>query len=211
MSDRMKDRTESAVLVSAEDRLARLEAQEAIRNLVARYALAVDMRSLDALVSLYVEDVAVAAFGTGRVAMKRHFDKTLRRFKGSLHTIANQVVEFVEPDRAIGVIYGYSEHEFENGEWVRLALLYIDHYERRDGQWLFARQRTLRRWYACPSGEAPRSGNSVAWPGSAATPSVFQDNFPSYRDFWLSTSQPDEPVPVPTDEFLRSFLDLTDF
>ena len=41
-----------------EPRIRRLEALEAIRQLVARHALAIDSRDLNALVGLYVEDVA---------------------------------------------------------------------------------------------------------------------------------------------------------
>ena len=40
-------------------RLDRLESLDAIRQLAAKYALALDMRDLDALVNLFPEDVKV--------------------------------------------------------------------------------------------------------------------------------------------------------
>jgi hypothetical protein len=47
-------------------RVERLEAREEIRQLVARYALALDQRDLDALCGLFPEDVRVGRDGRGR-------------------------------------------------------------------------------------------------------------------------------------------------
>jgi hypothetical protein len=47
-------------------RLDRLESLDEIRQLVARYALALDMRDLDALCGLFPEDVRVGRDGRGR-------------------------------------------------------------------------------------------------------------------------------------------------
>src|SRR5690349_4349937 len=80
----------------------RLESMEQIRQLAFKYALAVDMRDLDAIVSLHVDDVKVKNIGQGHAALKQHFDRTLRNFKGSAHHIGNHIIEFETPDRAIG-------------------------------------------------------------------------------------------------------------
>jgi hypothetical protein len=47
-------------------RLDRLESLDEIRQLVARYALALEMRDLDALCGLFPEDVRVGRDGRGR-------------------------------------------------------------------------------------------------------------------------------------------------
>ena len=53
-----------------ERRLAKIEAGLAIQQLPARYALAVDTRNLDALVSLFVPDVDCGSRGKGRAALR---------------------------------------------------------------------------------------------------------------------------------------------
>jgi ketosteroid isomerase-like protein len=55
-----------------------LASTEAIRQLVARYALATDSRDLDMLVGLFVDDVLVGADEHGRVALRAFFDRSLR-------------------------------------------------------------------------------------------------------------------------------------
>ena len=67
-------------------RLARLESTEEIRQLVAKYCLALDMRDLDALSGLFPEDVRVGGGQSGRAALKAWFDETLRlQFTGTAH------------------------------------------------------------------------------------------------------------------------------
>ena len=56
----------------------RLLAYEEIRQLVARYAVAVDSRDLDALVALFVDDVQVGSEQRGRAALRAFFDQSLR-------------------------------------------------------------------------------------------------------------------------------------
>ena len=63
--------------MGAED-VARLLAYEEIRQLPARYALALDSRDLDALTALFVEDVRVTREESGRGALRRQFEEMLR-------------------------------------------------------------------------------------------------------------------------------------
>jgi ketosteroid isomerase-like protein len=51
---------------------------EAIRQLAAHYAVAVDSRDLDALVELFVDDVRVGRDEYGREALRASFDTSLR-------------------------------------------------------------------------------------------------------------------------------------
>ena len=50
------------------DRLQRLESLEEIRQLVSKYALALDMRDMDAMANLFVPDVKVGQGRSGRQA-----------------------------------------------------------------------------------------------------------------------------------------------
>lgn len=198
--------TDGPSLAALAAKIDRLDSHEQIRQLACRYALAVDMRNLDALVSLYVDDIAVAGIGGGRAALKRHFDRSLRAFTGACHHIGNHVIEFEDDGRALGLVYGRSEHEVGEA-WVHMQMLYLDTYERRGGTWYFARQRFLGRWYAAAPGEAPTGTNKVRWPGRAPADGPFHAPFPSYQAFLDVLSTADEPVvDVPRDRFLRIML-----
>ena len=87
-------------------RLDRLESLDEIRQLAAKYALALDMRDIDALVNLFPEDVRVGKSMSGRAHFKRWMDQTLReQFTGTSHHIGNHIIEFEDPDHAVGVVY----------------------------------------------------------------------------------------------------------
>ena len=86
-------------------RLERLESTEEIRQLVSKYALSLDMRDLDAHVNLFAEDIQVTRDQRGRRHLKRWLDDTLRlQFTGTAHHVGNHIIEFIDPDNAIGVV-----------------------------------------------------------------------------------------------------------
>ena len=108
---------------SLEERIDRLESLDAIRQLPAKYALALDMRDMDALVSLFLEDVRVGKDASGRLALRGYMDRTLRSpFTGTSHHIGGHIIEFDDADHAHGIVYSKNEHEApcEGGadEWV---------------------------------------------------------------------------------------------
>ena len=113
-------------------RLDRIESSQAIGQLPSRYAMALDARDLDALVALFVDDVDASAEGCGREALKRWYDKVLRRFYRSIHLICGHQFEFIDSDHATGSIYCRAEHEDGDG-WFVITMRYDDVYERRDG------------------------------------------------------------------------------
>src|SRR2546421_374171 len=81
----------------------------AIRQLAARYALAVDSRDLDALVELFVPDVDCGRWGTGRPALRSFFASVLERFHRSVHLVAGHVID-LRGAEASGVVYCRAEH-----------------------------------------------------------------------------------------------------
>jgi hypothetical protein len=112
-------------LVGLSLRIDRLESLEQIRQLPARYALALDMRDLDALAGLFPEDVEVGK-SRGREALRAWFDRTLRvQFTGTSHHVGNHVIEFEDADHARGVVYSKNEHE-TGAEWVIMQMMYVD-------------------------------------------------------------------------------------
>jgi hypothetical protein len=186
-----------------EARLDRLESLDEIRQLVAKYCLALDMRDLDALCGLFPEDVRVSKHETGRRALRRWFDETLRvQFTGTAHVTGNHIIEFDDPDRARGLVYSRNEHE-TGDQWIAMTMTYWDRYERSGGRWLFRRRLPLY-WYACDLRTPPIGENKLRWPGRAPYAGGYADFFPSWREFWTPgfAADADVATPAPLDEFL---------
>jgi len=194
------------VSAGAEDvarRLDRLESLEEIRQLVARYALALDMRDLDALCGLFPEDVQVGRGRRGRPALKAWFDETLRsQFTGTAHVTGNHVIELRGPDRAAGVVYSRNEHE-TGDQWIQMTMVYVDDYERLAGRWYFRRRLPLY-WYAADPRTPPLGPNKMRWPGREPYEGGYHEYFPSWREFWARAPEdaPAVPEPAPLGEFL---------
>jgi ketosteroid isomerase-like protein len=170
-------------------RLDRLEAYAAIRQLAVSYAVHVDARDLDALVSLYVEDVQVGR-RTGRAALRASFLRFLGGngiFRTTIHFVGNHVVDLdpTDPDRATGVVYCRAEHEIAD-EWVIVVLQYWDRYVRRDGQWLFA-DRQMKPFYAVDVLERPNGAERVkrqVTDAGVAAHAEIPESLPTWNAFW---------------------------
>jgi len=171
-------------------RLERVEAQLAIQQLPARYALAVDTRNLDALVQLFTDDVNCGRWGIGRQALKDYYASgtILRGFYRSIHQICGHTVDLIDADHARGTVYCRAEHE-DGDKWVVMAICYFDQYERRNGQWCFV-QRDEQHWYSTDWLERPRGPNFQNWPGKYTGPKFaprLPHSQPSWNDFWAAT------------------------
>ena len=184
-------------------RIDRLESLDAIRQLPAKYALALDMRDMDAMVSLFPADVRVGKEASGRLALRAYMDRTLRSpFTGTSHHIGGHVIEFDDPDHAHGVVYSKNEHE-TGDEWVIMQMMYVDDYVRQDGRWHFARRLPLY-WYATDLNKPPVGDNKMRWPGTEQAEGTFHKLFPSYAEFWARENDHGGPVPEPAP--LEGFL-----
>jgi len=190
-------------------RLDRLESLDGIRQLAAKYSLALDMRDLDAMVNLFPADVRVGKDKVGRAYFKQWMDETLReQFTGTAHHIGNHIIEFEDPDRAVGVVYSKNEHETPTAdggsEWVIMQMLYWDHYQRIDGRWYFKR-RLPCYWYATDLNKPPCGDNKMRWPDRDHYEGAFHSLFPSWQKFWSQPPSDELPCvapPAPLDQFL---------
>lgn len=168
-------------------RIERIEAQLAIQQLPARYAVSVDARDLDALAALFVEDVDVGRRGKGREALKAFYDSDniLRAFYRSIHQICGHVIDLIDANHATGKVYCRAEHE-DGGHWVVMAICYFDTYERRDGRWYF-KKRDEQHWYSTDWLARPGVPQFQNWPGKY-TSERFQprlpESFPTWGPFW---------------------------
>lgn len=186
-------------------RLDRLESIEAIRQLAGRYSLSLDMRDLDAHVNLFAPDIRVGREKVGRAHLKAWVDDTLRhQFTGTSHHLGQHVIDFIDADNAIGVVYSKNEHE-AGAEWVIMQMLYWDDYQRIDGQWFF-RRRLPCYWYATDLNKPPIGDMKMRWPGREPYPGTFHDLFPSWKAFWAHLPDkdvlPEVAEPAPLDGFL---------
>jgi ketosteroid isomerase-like protein len=166
--------------MDTEHRLARLEAREEIRNLVARYAVLIDARDLDELVGLFVEDVRVTRERSGREAMRELIDGLVSQFTTSVHFVGAQTLDFSDDHHAEGVVYCRAEHEFGD-EWIVMAIQYWDRYERRDGRWFFA-GRKIQHWYATDMNDRPTGPDKTRW--GVTGPETLPDAYGSWGRYW---------------------------
>jgi hypothetical protein len=191
--------------MSIEERIDRLESLDAIRQLPAKYALALDMRDMDAMVSLFPADVRVGKDASGRLALRAYMDRTLRSpFTGTSHHIGGHVIELDDADHAHGVVYSKNEHE-TGDEWVIMQMMYVDDYIRLDGRWHFARRLPLY-WYATDLNKPPIGDNKMRWPGTEWVEGNFHKLFPSYAEYWAREGDRGGPVaePAPLEQFLNT-------
>jgi hypothetical protein len=190
---------------SLEARIDRLESIDAIRQLAAKYSLALDMRDCNAWVNLFPEDVKVGGGKVGRAALRDWFDETHRmQFDGTSHHIGGHIIEFDDPDHAQGVVYSKNEHE-TGPEWVIMQMMYFDKYERIDGRWYFRRRLPLY-WYATDLNKPPIGSRKMRWPGREPYEGSFHDLFPSWKEYWARTGPEAGPVepPAPFEKFIET-------
>jgi ketosteroid isomerase-like protein len=159
-----------------------LVSHEQIRQLVYRYALAVDSRDLDLLVSLFVDDVQVGRDEVGRDALRAFFDRSLREIGTSILQVTNVVVDLDDPDHARGTVYCRGEIEVGD-QWVVQAIQYRDRYERRGGQWYFVRRRHLL-WYGADVLQRPLGLPPADWPANHTGKGELPEAWDTWQRFW---------------------------
>jgi ketosteroid isomerase-like protein len=164
------------------DNVARLLAYEEIRQLAARYAVALDARDLDALVALFIDDVQVGRSGRGRDALRAMFDTSLRTVGMTILNIGTHVIDLVDDDHATGSLY--CKGEIQDGErWIHQAILYRDTYERRAGRWQFVR-RIHELFYGAEVGVNPLTLPAANWPEHHDGLGTAPQSWETWSAFW---------------------------
>ena len=160
----------------------RLNATRQIQQLASRYALTLDSRNMDDMVSLFIEDVQLGRDRFGREALREHFHKVLSPFTTSFHLIGNHTIDFDDDDHAHGIVYCRAEHE-DREHWVVAALHYWDTYERRQGRWYFARRKVVTL-YVADMLERPVGPVKRRWPGRPQQVCELPAAWPTWKRFW---------------------------
>jgi ketosteroid isomerase-like protein len=139
-----------------------LLAYEQIRQLASRYALAVNMRDLDALVALFVDDVQAGRGRVGREALTESFAGHIDAAEVDILEVTTHVIDLIDRDHATGTVYSRAELG-DRTRWERQAIVYEDEYERRDGLWYFVRRAHLL-FYGVDAGPSPLEQEPAEWP-----------------------------------------------
>lgn len=160
----------------------RLLAYEELRQLVARYALAVDSRDLDTLVGLFVDDVDVGSYGTGRAALRRSFEESLSAVGVTFLNVGTHVIDLVDGDHATGSLYCKAEVQ-DGDRWLHQAIHYGDQYERREGSWHFVRRRH-ELFYGADVGANPLGLPPANWPRRNDGIGTLPSRWSTWRTFW---------------------------
>ncbi len=166
--------------------LEQLLAYEEIRQLVARYALAIDSRDLDAVVELFIDDVKAAPAQRGRAALADVLAPMLRLERMSFLSIGTHVVNLIDRDHAAGTVYCFAEMGGP-GSWDRQAIAYEDDYERRAGQWFFVR-RKHQLFYGVDSALRPYDQPPANWPQHQVGRGSLPDDWASWQAFTSGAS-----------------------
>lgn len=141
-----------------------LLAYEEIRQLVNRYALAVNLRDLDALVELFVDDVDAGSGRTGRAALADLFRQRTGDAEVDILEVTTHVIDLVDADHATGTTYSRCEMGGP-GRWARQSIAYEDTYERRGETWYFVNRAHLL-FYGLEVPERPLDQEPARWPHS---------------------------------------------
>jgi hypothetical protein len=150
------------------DALQELVARDRIHQLADRYAVGVNAKDLEAIASLFVEDVNNGRYGLGREGVKVFYDHFLRPFHCSMHLVANPVIDFDDDDHAHGVVYCRAHHHvLESEHWFDASLAYWDSYERVGDDWFF-RRRNLKSWYRQEFGHPEHGTERICSTGERA-------------------------------------------
>ena len=139
-------------------RIQAVEDRLALRELVARYCMAVDDRNIDALAALFTPDAVFRSqdgvmSAHGRSAIIEQFHSRFSALKTTNHVAHDQIIEFdrVDPQRATGLVPSHAE-VWRNGQALITALRYQDQYRCHEGRWCFA-ERSLSFLYYLPVAE----------------------------------------------------------
>lgn len=172
-----------------EARIARVEAELAIRGLAARYCFAIDDHNLAAVGALFTEDARVYSVdgvmdATGRDAILRQYEGRFAVLGPSNHVSHDHAIRFGDdPDRAEGTLSAHAEL-LRDGVPMLTALRYADRYRREHGEWRIE-ERALSFLYYVALADYPgilgQPDRMRAYDRPA--PADYPEALPSWRDY----------------------------
>lgn len=136
-----------------EARIARLEAESQIRQLVARYSFDIDDRRVEAVRSLFADDAVLRSAdgvmnASGVDAIMRQFDGRFVVLGPGHHVMHDIQIDFESDTTARGRVSGHAEL-WRGGRMMVAALRYADRYRLTGRGWKFA-ERVISFLYYVP-------------------------------------------------------------
>jgi hypothetical protein len=162
----------------------RLLAYEEIRQLTARYAVAMDSRDLDAMAVLFVEDYRHWDGQIGREALRSVLEEAFRSGMGGDVLFAHNgthLINLVDSDHAFGTLYTHAQFGGVDS-WIHQTIVYQDNYERRDGIWYFS-YRDHQLIYGLEVDDRPLDQSPARWPENVVGLGSMPYNWRTWRDF----------------------------
>jgi uncharacterized protein (TIGR02246 family) len=124
-------------------RLDHLESLAALTRLVHDYCHAFDGRELDRFLALWHDDATWEMLpGTvleGHDGIRSATEGAWASLPATRHLTSNHVVD-LDGDSATGSAQVLAFVQSPEGAWTQMVVTYTDVYQRRDGQWAFARR-----------------------------------------------------------------------
>ena len=146
-------------MASVEDRIARLEAEAQIRQLVARYCFTIDDRDINGIRALFTDDAVLKSAdgvmnATGVDAIMAQYDGRFAVLGAGHHFMHDIEINFAGGgNEATGRVSGHAEL-WRAGTMMVAALRYDDVYRNSAAGWKFA-SRTINFLYYVPVDQYP--------------------------------------------------------
>lgn len=181
---------------SLESRIARLEARDAIRELVARYGLVIDDHDLAGIRALFTADAHFASrdgvmAASGRDAIVEQFVGRFQVLGISNHFTHDHIIEFddADPASASGLVTSHAE-VWRNGQALIGAMRYHDEYRLDAGTWRFQSRELAFLYYLPVTEYADGLGSTLRQRAYGdQRPADYPESLPGWQDF-RSTNTP---------------------
>ena len=123
----------------------------AIRDVVLRYCRGIDRLDLELVRACYHPDATDdhGGFVGTRDEYVAWVAEVLKRFDGTMHVVANQLVDFdgdAARSETYGVAYHWGEPVDDRRRNFTTGFRYVDRFERRGGEWRIATRVAVREW-----------------------------------------------------------------
>ncbi|MGF7154808.1 nuclear transport factor 2 family protein [Novosphingobium gossypii] len=175
-----------------EDRIARLEAESQIRQLIARYCFTIDDRDIDAIRALFAPDAVLKSAdgvmnATGVDAIMAQYDGRFDVLGPGHHFMHDVQIDFVGDGSqgATGRVIGHAEL-WRNNQMMVTAIRYDDKYRNTDRGWKFA-ERTIGFLYYVPIDKYPNILSTPLRNHAYAEPGLA--DFPERLPTWIAYEQ----------------------
>jgi SnoaL-like domain len=164
---------------SVEQRLLRLEAKFAISQLPYQYAVAVDMRDPELMLSLFANTgVSFSSPILGYNEIVKYTDSLWGDLKESILFVMNHCIQY-QDDKATGLVYCLAKFG-QRSRWHEQAIRYDDEYvETNDGWKFLCRRHSL--WYGEIQQSNPMRQAAADWPASETGRGTLPYEWPSWR------------------------------